>query len=63
MTQPSNSQTVYNNAQAGVMDPNMPGTSAVIGAWAAVQDFTGNWAVTTYNTILNLISIAQGVNQ
>lgn len=63
MTSPPDPQTVYNNAQAGQADDATPGVNAVVNAWAAVQDYSGNWAVTTYNTIQNLTSQLQGVNQ
>lgn len=48
---PSSDQ-VYNNAAAMTFDSATPGLNAVIGAWRALQDFTGNWQVDTYNRVL-----------
>lgn len=44
--------TVYNNAASMHLDSRTPGLNAFIEAWAALQDFTGNWAVGNYNQLV-----------
>lgn len=35
---------VADNINAGIDDDRTPNTNVFAGAWAAFQDFTGNWA-------------------
>lgn len=51
--------TVYNNAAAMRQDPRTPGLNSVLGAWAALQDFTGQNAATNYNQFTNLANLTR----
>lgn len=48
---PSSDQ-VYNNAASMTLDSSTPGLNIILEAWAALQDFVGDWANTAYLDIL-----------
>lgn len=54
------SDTVYNTVAAMQFRGDTPGMNAFVAAWAALQDMTGPWAVTTYNRALNVRNLMDG---
>lgn len=53
---PSSSQ-VRSQAENDGYDARTPGLNVVVSAWGAAQDFSGNWAVATYNSVGNLSNL------
>lgn len=59
MTSPPSSGTVYNNAASMHLDSRTPGMTLIVQSWAALQDFTGGWAVANYNQAINIANLSQ----
>lgn len=51
---------IYNQAQAMTYDARTPGLNSIVSAWAALQNFTGQWAVNNYNGIVYMTNLIGG---
>lgn len=61
MANPPSPSDVYNNANGMRLDSRTPGLNIAIQAWAAAQNFTGAWAVNTYNQQINIANQIAGL--